>query len=72
MLQLAQRTDAPEFDQRLDEHGGLDGHVQRAGDAHALERLLRAVFVADGHQAGHFLLGDVDLLAARFGEAKCR
>ena len=25
-----------ELDQRLDEHGGLDGHVQRAGDAHAL------------------------------------
>jgi hypothetical protein len=29
-----------EFRQRLDQHGGLDGHVQRAGDARALERLL--------------------------------
>ena len=47
-----------ELDQRLDEHGRLDGHVQRAGDAHALERLLRAVLLAHGHQAGHFLLGD--------------
>ena len=27
--------------QRLDQHGGLDGHVQRAGDARALERLAR-------------------------------
>ena len=28
-----------EGDEGLDEHGGLDGHVQRAGDAGALERL---------------------------------
>ena len=28
-----------ERDQRLDEHGGLDRHVQRAGDAGAGERL---------------------------------
>ena len=28
-----------EGDQRLDQDGGLDGHVQRAGDAGALERL---------------------------------
>ena len=29
-----------EFDERFDEHGGLDGHVQAAGDLRALERLL--------------------------------
>ena len=57
-----------EFDERLDEDGRLDGHVQRTGDAHALERLARAVFVADGHQAGHFVLGDLDGFAAPFGE----
>ena len=28
--------------QRLDQHRGLDGHVQRAGDARALQRLRRA------------------------------
>ena len=55
---------------RLDEHRGLDSHVQRAGDAHALERLLRRVFAADGHQAGHFVLGDIDGFAAPFGEAQ--
>ena len=27
--------------QGLDQHGGLDGHVQRAGDARALQRLRR-------------------------------
>ena len=30
-----------ELDQRLDEHGGLDRHVQRAGDARTCERLAR-------------------------------
>jgi hypothetical protein len=30
---------APSSYERLDQHGGLDRHVQRAGDAHALERL---------------------------------
>ena len=55
--------------QGLDQHRGLDGHVQRAGDAGALEGLLRAVFLADGHQARHLGLGDRDLLAAEIGEA---
>ena len=59
-----------QLDQRLDEHRRLDGHVQRAGDAHALERLLGAVLLADGHQAGHFLLGNRDFLAAPIGEAE--
>ena len=57
-----------EVDQRLDQHGGLDGHVQRAGDAHAGERLRRRVLGADGHQAGHLLLGDGDFFAAPVGE----
>jgi hypothetical protein len=34
-----------EGDERLDEHGGLDRHVQRARDAHALERLCFAYFL---------------------------
>ena len=54
--------------QRLDQHRGLDGHVQRAGDARALERLARAELLADRHQAGHLGLGDGDLLAAPVGE----
>ena len=54
--------------QRLDQHGGLDRHVQRAGDARALERLLRAELLAGRHQAGHLGLGDRDFLAAEFGQ----
>ena len=57
-----------QFHQRLDQHGGLYGHVQRAGDAHAGERLLLGVLAPDGHQAGHLLLGDGNLLAAPFGQ----
>ena len=49
--------------QRLDEHRRLDGHVQRAHDLRALERLL-----ARGHEAGHLLLRQADLLAPPFGE----
>jgi len=55
--------------QRLDQHGGLDGHVQRTGDARALERLAGGVFLADRHQAGHLGFGDADFLAAPVGEA---
>ena len=54
--------------QRLDEHAGLDGHVQRAGDARALQRLPRPVFLADRHEAGHLGLGHVEFLAAPVGE----
>ena len=54
--------------QRLDQHRGLDGHVQRAGDARALQRLGAGVLLADRHQAGHLGLGDGDLLAAPVGE----
>ena len=55
--------------QRLDQHRGLDGHVQRAGDAGALQRLCRAELLARRHQARHLGLGDGDLLAAPLGEA---
>jgi hypothetical protein len=57
-----------EVTQRLDQYRGLDGHVQRAGDAHALERLDRCVLAADRHQARHLVLGDVDFLAAPIGQ----
>jgi hypothetical protein len=53
-----------ERDQRLDQHAGLDGHVQRAGDARALQRLRCGEFLADSHQAGHFDFGDRDFFAA--------
>ncbi len=54
--------------QRLDQHRGLDRHVQRSGDAGALERLALREFLADGHQAGHFGFRDADFLAAPVGQ----
>jgi hypothetical protein len=54
--------------QRLDQDRGFLGHVQRAGHAHAFERLQRCVLGADRHQAGHLLLGHADALAAEFGQ----
>ena len=58
-----------ELAERFDQHGGLDRHVQAAGDASARERLGAAVLFAECHQAGHFVLGQVDFLAAPFGQA---
>jgi hypothetical protein len=57
-------------DQRLDQHGGLDRHVQRAGDARALQGLRGAEFGAQSHQAGHFGFGDGDFGAAKIGQAE--
>jgi hypothetical protein len=56
--------------QGLDQHGGLDRHVQRAGDARALQRLALGELVADCHQTGHLGLGDLDLLAAPVGKRR--
>jgi hypothetical protein len=42
--------------------------VQRAGDARALQRLARAIFLAQRHQARHFGFGDVEFLAAEIGK----
>ena len=54
--------------ERLDQHRGLDRHVQRAADARAAQRLGRAELLARRHQARHLGLGDGDLLAAPFGQ----
>ncbi len=59
-----------ELDQRLDENGGLDRHVERTSDSGALERLARLVFVSDRHEAGHFGLGDGDLFSAPISQAQ--
>src|SRR4029453_10390295 len=56
--------------QGLDEDGGLHGHVQGAGDAGTGEGLRVAVLGAQRHQAGHLVLGELDLLAAEAGEGE--
>ena len=59
-----------EIDERLDQHRGLDRHVQAAHDAGAGERLLAGVLLAQGHQARHLAFGEADLLAAPFGQGE--
>ena len=59
-----------EFDERLDQDGGLNGHVQRADDASAFERLLGGVLAADRHQPGHFLFSQFDFFATKVGEGQ--
>ncbi len=58
--------------QRLDQHRRLDSHVQRAGNAHALQRLARGALPPDGHQSRHLLLGDRDLFASPLRQANVR
>lgn len=54
--------------QGLDEDSGLDSHVQAACNACALERLVLGVLLTGGHETGHLVLGELDLLAAKGGE----
>ena len=56
--------------QGLDEHRGLDRHVQASGDPRPGERLLRAVVIPQRHQTGHLRLGDGDLLPSPSGEGR--
>ena len=56
--------------ERLDEDGGLDRHVQRTGDAGTGERLVRSEARTHGHQAGHLVLGELDLLAPVSGQGE--
>ena len=56
--------------QRLDQHRRLDGHVQGAGDLGAAQRLARRVLLAHGHQPGHLVLGQLNLLAPEGGQGQ--
>ena len=47
----------------LDEDGGLDGHVEGAGDAGAQEGPGRAELHPAGHETRHPNLGQLDLQA---------
>ena len=53
----------------LDQNGGLDRHVKRTHHAHAGERLLGSILVTRGHQARHFVLGDIEFFTAKIGQA---
>ena len=68
MLQDAQRTWAPSAMSVSMSTAVWIGHVQRPGDAGAGERLGGAVPLAQRHEAGHLVLGELDLLAPEVGE----
>ena len=50
--------------QRLNEHGSLNRHVQRTGDAHPGQRLLLAIFLTAGHEARHLVFRNGNFLAS--------
>lgn len=54
----------------LDEDGSLDGHVKAASNASALKRLIRGVLLTDGHETGHLVLSELNLLAAKGREGE--
>ena len=55
--------------QGFDQHRRLDRHVQAAGNARVLQRLLAAVFAPQRHESGHFGFANSDLLAAPVGQS---
>jgi hypothetical protein len=67
MLQDAQRIGA-QRDERFNQNGCLDRHVQRPDNPRARQRLFRAVFLAQRHQAWHLGFRDVQFLAAKPGQ----
>ena len=52
----------------LDQHRGLNRHVQRSSDADICQRFLRRIFLADRHQPGHFLFRDRNFFATKVGQ----
>ena len=70
MLQLAQRTLAPSSTRVSMSTAVWMVMCSEPVMRTPFERLLGGVLAADGHQAGHFVLGDGDFLAAPLGERK--
>lgn len=54
----------------LDKDGGLDSHVQAAGNAGAGKGLIVSVLGAGGHKTGHLVLSELNLLAAKGSKGK--
>ena len=51
--------------ERFDKHCGLDRHVQRTSNTRAIKGLAIGELRAQRHQTRHFMLGELDLLAAK-------
>lgn len=70
MLQARPAHLRTERDEGLDEDGRLDGHVERARDACAGQRLRRTELGPQRHEPGHLVLREADLVATRLGEGQ--
>ena len=70
MLQLAQRTEAPSSTSVSISTAVSIVMCSEPVTRTPFSGFCGAVLLADGHQAGHFLLGDRDFLAAPIGEAE--
>lgn len=53
----------------LDQHGGLQGHVEATSNASPLQRLGLTVQLPHLHQPGHLILGNVDGFTSPFSQA---
>ena len=62
----------PQRHQRFNQHSCLHSHVNGTRDASPLQWLLRTIFPAQLHQAGHLILGESDLMAASIGQCEVR
>jgi hypothetical protein len=49
--------------------GSLDRHVKRTHHAHSIERLSGTILFAGRHKAWHFVLGNIQFLAAETSES---
>lgn len=58
----------PQFNEGLDEARRLNGHVKATSNPGALQRLGSSIFGSQIHQTRHFILGNVQLFAAKFGQ----
>src|SRR5690606_6985974 len=54
----------PKGCQGFDQNCSLNGHVEATGDTRPLKGLLAAVFFPQGHQPGHFRLGEFHFLSS--------
>ena len=55
----------PQIGERFDQNSGLNGHVERTHDLGTRQRLGLAIASTQGHQARHFVFGQLDFLAAQ-------
>ena len=56
--------------QGLNKHGSLDGHMKRPRNAGAGKRLGGTELLTAGHQTGHLMLGELDLLTTPLSQLR--